>query len=65
MPKEMVRGIVGAALGIAVGIMLIYLGFFKTLLLVALAALGFLLSQKRDWPSAIADWITRLRSPWH
>ncbi|NLG24792.1 MAG: DUF2273 domain-containing protein [Clostridiales bacterium] len=65
MSKEMTRRVIGAAIGVGVGLMLLYLGFLRTLLLVALGALGYLLGEKRDWGTAIADFIARLRSPWH
>lgn len=63
MPENLIKRIVGAGVGLAVGVMILFIGFFRTLLLVALGALGWWLCGSRTIPQPVIDWIKRIRNP--
>ena len=50
MPKEYIKQIIGALVGLIVGILFLTIGFWKTLLLVALSAAGWWLMGERKFP---------------
>ena len=64
MNKETVKGLVGSVLGLAIAILILTIGFWKTLLLVALAALGWWLSGARQFPQGFYDLLARIKFPW-
>lgn len=64
MTKQLVQRLVGAGVGILIGILWLTIGFWKTLLLTVLAALGWLLSGMKGLPPQVYDFIARIRFPW-
>lgn len=62
MPKELTKRLIGAALGVAVGLMILFIGFFQTLLLVILALVGWWLSGKREMPRWLDALISRIHT---
>ena len=62
MPPKLVKQIIGAAAGVAIGLMMLFFGFFKTLLLAALGALGWWLCGSRNLPPPLKDLAERTRS---
>lgn len=60
MPATLIKRIVGAALGIAAAIMILFIGFWKTLLIAALAFLGWWLTGSRQIPQNILDFVARV-----
>ncbi len=64
MNKETVKGLVGSVLGLAIAILILTIGFWKTLLLVALAGLGWWLSGARQLPQGFYDLLARIKFPW-
>jgi uncharacterized membrane protein len=64
MNKETVKGLVGSVLGLIIAILILTIGFWKTLLLVALAALGWWLSGARQLPQGFYDLLARIKFPW-
>ena len=65
MSPKMVKQFIGAGLGLLIGLMCLWVGFFKTLLLVGLAGLGWWLCGSREVPEwlqnackAIAEFIS-------
>lgn len=61
MTKEVVWRIVGALLGVLVGILLMTIGFWRTLLIVALAALGWYLAGSKGLAQKLFQAIDRIR----
>jgi len=57
MNKEMVNGLIAAVL-------ILTIGFWKTLLIVALAALGWWLAGARQLPQGFFDLLARIKFPW-
>jgi len=64
MNKEMVKGIIGAASGLIAAVLILTIGFWKTLLIVALAALGWWLAGARQLPQGFFDLLARIKFPW-
>lgn len=61
MPQEYKR-IIGAALGIAAALLIIFLGFWRGILVVALGLAGWWLTGPRAcprWIGALAEWLKR------
>lgn len=63
MSKELIRQIVGAGIGIAIGLMILFIGFFRTLLLVLLAAIGWWVCGSRQIPPRLIEWLSKLPLP--
>lgn len=63
MREQYIRQIIGALVGIGIGIMILYIGFFRTLLLVALGALGWWLCGSREMPSWFIGWLNKRNHP--
>ena len=55
MPSKLVKQIIGAAVGVAIGLMMLFVGFFRTLLLVVLGALGWWLCGSRTVPQPLRE----------
>lgn len=55
MSPKMMRQIIGAAVGVVIGLMIIFIGFFKTLLLVVLGLAGWWLCGSRTIPQPVKD----------
>ena len=64
MNKETVKGLIGSVLGLIIAILILTIGFWKTLLLVALAGLGWWLSGARQLPQGLYDLLARIKFPW-
>jgi uncharacterized membrane protein len=64
MNKETVKSIIGIVCGLISGILILTIGFWKTLLLVALATLGWWLSGARQLPQGLYDFLARIKFPW-
>lgn len=60
MPSRMMKQIVGAAVGVVIGLMMLFIGFFRTLLLVALGGLGWWLCGSRTIPQPVKDLAERI-----
>lgn len=61
MPSRMIKQIIGAAVGVVIGLMMLFIGFFRTLLLVALGALGWWLCGSRSIPKPLKDFMDRIK----
>lgn len=64
MTRQTVIRAIGAALGLLAGILILTIGFWKTLLLAALAALGWFLSGARRLPAKFYEVIAGIHFPW-
>ncbi len=64
MNKETVKSIIGIVCGLISGILILTIGFWKTLLLVALATLGWWLAGARQLPQGFYDLLARIKFPW-
>ncbi len=62
MTKQMIERLIGTGLGIVVGILMLSIGFWKTLLLVVLAVIGWVLSSETGVRAWISEIVSRLRS---
>ncbi len=62
MPKSLIKQLIGLGVGLVIGVMILLLGFFRTLLLVALGGLGWWLCGSREIPRPLIDFIDRIRS---
>ncbi|MBQ3222284.1 MAG: DUF2273 domain-containing protein [Clostridia bacterium] len=60
MSNPMIKRLVGAAIGVAIAVMMLFLGFWKTLLIVALAAAGWWLAGSRKVPQVVLEYISRI-----
>ena len=60
MPSRLIKQIIGAAVGVVIGLMMLFIGFFRTLLLVALGALGWWLCGSRSIPKPLKDIVNRI-----
>lgn len=61
MSSEMIKRIIGAAAGVVIGLLMLIIGFFRTLLLVVLGALGWWLCGSRAVPKQLIEIINRIR----
>ena len=55
MTPEMVKKLVGAGLGVVIGLMWIMIGFWRTVLLAGLAGLGWWLCGSREIPEWLVN----------
>lgn len=60
MSPKMTKQIVGAAVGVVIGLLMLLIGFFKTLLLVALGLIGWWLCGSRTIPQPVRDFADRV-----
>lgn len=60
MSPKMIKQIIGAAAGVVIGLLMLLIGFFKTLLLVALGLLGWWLCGSRTIPQLVKDFADRV-----
>ena len=60
MSPEMTRQIIGAAAGVVIGLLMLLIGFFKTLLLVALGLIGWWLCGSRTIPQPVKEFFDRV-----
>lgn len=61
MTKETIVRIIGALLGVLVGILFMTIGFWRTLLIVVLAAAGWYVAGSKTLTTAVANMIERFR----
>ena len=61
MSPKLIKQIIGAAVGLAIGLMILFIGFFRTLLLVALGALGWWLCGSRTIPQPLKELAERIK----
>ena len=59
-PKTM-KQIIGAAVGVVIGLMILFIGFFRTLLLVALGLAGWWLCGSRTVPQPVKEFAGRVK----
>jgi uncharacterized membrane protein len=64
MNKETIKGLLGGLLGLIAAILILTIGFWKAVLIVGLAALGWWLSGARQLPQSIYDLLGRIKFPW-
>lgn len=60
MSPKLMKQIIGAAVGVVIGVMMLFIGFFKTLLLVALGLAGWWLCGSRTIPQPVKDFFDRV-----
>ena len=60
MTRQHIIRIVGGALGVLAGILILTIGFWRTLLLAVLAALGWFLTGSRKCPKPVSQALDRL-----
>ena len=63
MPEEYIKQSIGALVGLIVGILFLTIGFWKTLLLVALSAAGWWLMGERKFPHWLIALLNRIQIP--
>ena len=64
MNRETIKGLVGGVGGLITAILILTIGFWKTLLIVGLAALGWWVSGARQLPQGFYDFLARVKFPW-
>jgi len=62
MPPKQMKQLIGAAVGLIIGLMILFFGFFRTLLLVALGGLGWWLCGSRTLPKPLNDFLERVKN---
>ena len=60
MPPKQMKQLIGAAVGLIIGLMILFFGFFRTLLLVVLGLLGWWLCGSRTIPQPLKDFADRV-----
>jgi len=60
MSPKMIKQIIGAAAGVVIGLLMLLIGFFKTLLLVVLGLVGWWLCGSRTIPQPVKEFIDRV-----
>ena len=60
MSPKLMKQIIGAAVGVVIGVMMLFIGFFRTLLLVLLGLLGWWLCGSRTIPQPLKDFAARV-----
>ncbi len=60
MSESMVKRLVGALLGVACALLILFVGFWRTLLIAILAGLGWWLAGSRKIPQEVLDLISRI-----
>ena len=60
MSPKMIKQIIGAAAGVVIGLLMLLIGFFKTLLLVVLGLVGWWLCGSRTSPQPVKEFIDRV-----
>ena len=60
MSPKMIKQIIGAAAGVVIGLLMLLIGFFKTLLLVVLGFAGWWLCGSRIVPQPVKEFIDRV-----
>ena len=60
MSPKLMKQIIGAAVGVVIGVMMLFIGFFRTLLLVLLGLLGWWLCGSRAIPQPRKDFADRV-----
>lgn len=55
MPEKLMKQIIGAAVGVVIGLLMLFIGFFRTILLVALGAVGWWLCGSRVIPQPVRE----------
>ena len=64
MNRETIKGLLGGVGGLITAIHILTIGFWKTLLIVGLAALGWWISGARQLPQGFYDLLARIKFPW-
>ena len=59
MSPKLIKQIIGAAGGVVIGVMMRFIGFFRTLLLVLLGLLGWWLCGSRVIPQPVKEFAAR------
>jgi len=60
MSEMLMKRLAGALAGVACAVMILLVGFWKTLLVAVLAALGWWLAGSRKIPQALLDFVVRI-----
>lgn len=60
MTEPMIKRLVGAILGIACALLILFVGFWRTLLVAVLAGVGWWLAGSRHIPQGLIDFFIRL-----
>lgn len=60
MSPKMTKQIIGAAAGVVIGLLMLFIGFFRTLLLVVLGLAGWWLCGSRTIPQPVKDFVDRV-----
>lgn len=60
MSESLVKRLVGALVGVVCALMIIFIGFWKTLLIVLLATFGWWLAGSRKIPQVVVDFFVRI-----
>ncbi len=60
MSKTLIKRIVGAGVGVVAALLIIFIGFWRTLLIALLAAFGWWLTGSRQIPQPLIDLATRI-----
>ncbi|MDO4739861.1 MAG: DUF2273 domain-containing protein [Eubacteriales bacterium] len=60
MSDPMLKRLIGAVVGVVCALMIIFFGFWKTLLIALLAAVGWWAAGSRKIPQAVLDFAARI-----
>lgn len=60
MSDPLFKRLAGALVGVVCAVMILFIGFWRTLLIAALAALGWWLAGSRKIPQALVDLAARI-----
>ena len=59
MSNPLIKRLVGALVGVACALLILFVGFWKTLLIVVLAAAGWWAAGSRQIPQGLVDFFVR------
>ena len=60
MSEPLVKRLAGALVGVVCAVMILFIGFWKTLLIALLAAAGWWLAGSRKIPQVVVDYVVRI-----
>lgn len=60
MSESLIKRLVGALAGVGCAVLILFIGFWRTLLIAALASLGWWLAGSRKIPQTVLDLFARI-----
>lgn len=62
MSESLIKRLVGAGIGVVCALMILFVGFWRTLLIALLAALGWWAAGSRKIPDLLVQWFRQITS---